>query len=99
MKLRKVKLSLLLESPVLHHMLETQVVAVMLVSSSALLDFELQSVLLENAELVFARGFHRPKKHGHGYGHGDTTRRDKGTRQISKNQDTDTARTRHNTIK
>ena len=39
------------------------------------------------------------KKHGHGYGHRDMTRRDTGTRQISKNQDTDTGRTRHNKIK
>ena len=30
------------------------------------------------------------KKHRYGYGHGDMTRRDTGTRQISKNQDTDT---------
>ena len=41
----------------------------------------------------------KPKKQGHGYGHGDTTQWDTGTRQISKTQDTDTTRTRHNKIK
>ena len=40
-----------------------------------------------------------PKKHEHEYDHEDMTRRDTGTRQISKNQDTDTARTLHNKIK
>ena len=43
--------------------------------------------------------FWRSKKHGHRYDHGDTTRRDTGTRQISKNQDTDMTRIQHNTIK
>ena len=41
----------------------------------------------------------RTKKHGHGYDHGDTTWRNTGTRQISKNQDTDMVRTRHIKIK